>query len=267
MISKARIRSGYATKLPAVKGRTFKFEPGLNILFGPNGCGKTTVLKVVGAYSGTAGGWSRFLDPDILRHEKDAKRLPEDFARLAPGGCEATVEWDGTASFLMSPETGAPAFGALDDSQDGLMGMTDVVAELIGKPSEGQSRLIRLNRFLDVRKAVPDLTKLPERHKHVNSTWQRYMEEFAAYTGSLSRSGPATVLLDEVDRSLSIPNQEVLWSKILPKLAETSQVIAATHCPFALLHPSAIVEMADGYVDSCARSLQAIKTLETKPVR
>ena len=44
---------------PAAKyliGRTFEFQPGkLNIIFGPNGCGKTTILKAIAGTAGIAG--------------------------------------------------------------------------------------------------------------------------------------------------------------------------------------------------------------------
>jgi len=79
MITKAKATSGFSIKLDALKGRAYTFKPGLNILFGPNGCGKTTLLKILGAYSGTEAGWSRFLDPSI--GDDGRSGFPKRFAR------------------------------------------------------------------------------------------------------------------------------------------------------------------------------------------
>jgi predicted AAA+ superfamily ATPase len=109
MITKAEVLSGFAAKLPAF-GKSYEFGPGLNVLFGPNGCGKTTMVGILGAYSGTQAGWSRFLDPPF--GEAKDTRFPKRFKQISPGKCEANVHWDGTANFLMSPETGTPFGGA-----------------------------------------------------------------------------------------------------------------------------------------------------------
>lgn len=38
---------GYETSLPALKGKKFEFTPGLNVIVGPNGCGKTSMMNVI----------------------------------------------------------------------------------------------------------------------------------------------------------------------------------------------------------------------------
>lgn len=270
MIKKVKVTAGYAAKLPALQDKTIKFGPGLNILFGPNGCGKTTLVKLLGAYSGTKAGWSRFVEPRIARAEQNLE-YPEVLGCEAPGDARAKVEWDGTASFLMSPETGDFPGASIDDAPDGIMGAGDLMAEMMGRPSSGQSRLIRLNRFLETLKkgdGIPDLTKLPSKYKDVNDTWQKAMKEFADYAKTLPRDGPVTILLDEIDRSLSLPNQAVLWLDVLPAVAKRYQVIAATHCPFALAHNEGFQEMGEGYVQACrkafARISCAAQLLESK---
>ena len=43
----ANVFPSYVFDLPAIKGRTFVFKPGLNIIVGQNGCGKTSLLNVI----------------------------------------------------------------------------------------------------------------------------------------------------------------------------------------------------------------------------
>jgi hypothetical protein len=139
-----------------------------------------------------------------------------------------------------------------------------VVGEMFAKVSSGQERIIRLNRLADILKSIPDLTKKPKNYNDVNDTWQKAMDKFTKYVKSRPLEGPSTLLLDEVDQSVSIPLQKDFWTIAIPNIAKRFQVIASTHCPFALTHRDlpGFVEMEPGYVDSCVK---AVKTLVGVP--
>ena len=67
MIGALKFHSGYPTKLAGIGKRTIRFNPRINILFGPNGSGKTTILKSLATASGCGtGGWSDGRDPEEL---------------------------------------------------------------------------------------------------------------------------------------------------------------------------------------------------------
>ena len=41
------VSPNYAFSLDSIKGKTFEFKPGINIIVGANGCGKTSLLNII----------------------------------------------------------------------------------------------------------------------------------------------------------------------------------------------------------------------------
>ncbi len=248
MITSTRVTSGYALKLPALADRTFDLTPGLNVFFGPNGCGKTSLLKITAAHVGCGEyGWSAPAKRLYDRVGVHALPYPDVYASEAPGGCRATVPWDGVPALHLATEFKMGGQLSSDSSE-----FTEQLAVVMSKPSSGQLTQHLVGKILNRLKNPPDLTdvrKLQWRadgeinYDTVNSTWMGWMDELVAYVRSLPAVTPAdrrvTVFLDEPDRSLALPIQALLWSKILPRLAQTTQVIVATHSPFALVAPHA----------------------------
>ncbi len=59
MISSLQFHSGYPTQLKGIGKREILFNGWTNVLFGPNGSGKTTILRTLALASGSgSGGWS-----------------------------------------------------------------------------------------------------------------------------------------------------------------------------------------------------------------
>lgn len=249
MISHVAVTDGYATALPAIKGKTFSFGPGLNILFGPNGCGKSTLLNIIAGYTACkGGGWSAVYGPDgfpSLDTDRGGKNFPSD---IESHKCKARLEWDGTACYFNAT--------AVSDAPITSFGMTDAsweeeISVVMGKPSDGQRRLTTLNKtFKKLTETPPDLT-VPKRKSELEAA-------FAEWVKTLPRTGPNTVLLDEPDRSLSIENQAIVLSG-LPNLAKRFQVIVTTHSPLLLLklygEDTNLIDMEKGYLEHSKRIL------------
>ena len=105
MITHIKFDRGFATQLRCTGNKTFKFTPGINVLFGPNGCGKSTIVKTLKAYCGIeTGGWSEVSDPATLGTTSTALGFPTAYASLAPGKCFANVGWTGNPSFFNDGE-------------------------------------------------------------------------------------------------------------------------------------------------------------------
>lgn len=268
MISSATLTGGYASELPCLKGKTFEFSKGLNVLFSPNGTGKSTLLSIMGAYCGInhkSGGWSKAPQPLDLGGSRDKVKFPDSFMHLSPHKCTANIAWDGTPTFINNSATDnlAKHMGYFIDepsmSPDGLItNMHEQMNAMHSIASQGQSRMNKLNQMFGmIDKHVPDITVNP--FGKANDVWSNTGMAFVEYVKSLNPTGRITVLLDEPDKSLSLEMQFFIWHMAFPKISVDRQLIIATHCPLALSVASAnIIDLQEGYIDTAKTILKSI---------
>lgn len=261
MIGSFTVLNGYASKLERLKS-PIEFQPGLNILFGENGCGKSTVLKICAAYcSIEGGGWSRHHRPFIRG------KYPEVYKEHSPGKCEALVQWDGTptlfADSTITDQTNfSYFFDEKMDSPDGMSDMTDQLSIMKGHLSSGMMRILKFKKYVDSLKNPPNILKISKEWKSYNDVWTDGAKKQIEYFESLPRHGPVTFMMDEPDRSLSIENQLFFWENFIPRFADKYQMIVATHCPFALLHAGATwIEFNEKYRAKSMAALQKLKSV------
>lgn len=263
MINSIKVLSGYASNLPCLRDRLFEFTPGINILYGPNGCGKSSLLQIMGAYCGIdskSGGWSKVPKPlDFIG--VDEKVFPRDLCNLAPGKCTAEVKWDGTASFINSSDADSAGkqsghlFFDTDDSPDGITTVEDQLASLWGKMSQGQTRSYKLNKLFHLLKTPPKLTVNP--HAKHNDVWSKTGQAFVDYIKSLNSTGRVSALIDEPEKSLSLDIQMLFWHLGLKFQAIKNQLIIASHSPFSLFVEDAnIIDMEQGYATKSKEIVQ-----------
>lgn len=234
--------------------KQIKFKPGLNILWGPNGCGKTTILLAMARMLHCwQGGVSTLTEHSIrelfkLRFGSNLKSEDKYLNGVMP-------VHDGQAVFFVDPSKGVGAsrsFFDNDFSFEQLMDMRD-------RGSSGQKTTMRLMPLIRLaRGEEPPPVRCNINREYVNDLWISYLDRVEeTMRGTIPRGQP-TVLLDEPDRSLDIPSQVGLW-KILKMARKSVQIIVATHSILALDIPDAhYIDLHRGYLKKCREAAQGL---------
>jgi predicted ATPase len=254
MIKKALVAKGFASELPSLNKRMFNFNNGFNVLFGTNGCGKSTLLKCLKAYCCIQhAGWSK-ISEYVELGAGSPQHFPMVYRAFTPTKeCDTHVEWDGTPTFYNDSDL------RIDDmswfynkdvlKKEGLTTEAEQMDYMAKRPSSGQTRMQKLNKIFNIAKDPPKFTEwLPNGH--------RYERMEADYVRSLPYTGRVTILLDEPEKSLSIPKQIELF-RLLQSFGKDFQIIIATHSPFILFEEGLnIIEMEPGYIEQCKQIIR-----------
>lgn len=222
--------------------REFTFTPGLNVLWGRNGAGKTSLTKLLAR---------------IFHCEQSgAPVVTEESLRVLAGNSinneldvEASLELEhdgqGVRHFDPGHAAGLIGNGAAFDWDFGGEGLQN----LMFRGSAGQTTMFRSDRLTQeiIADVVPRVTwKI--RRAHVNSLWQARCDLAARLLKKNSKKGPPTILLDEPERSYDLNTQGGLW-RMMRAYADEVQFIVASHSLFALGIPEAnYIELSPGYL-------------------
>lgn len=283
--------------------RTFKFSPDkINVIFGPNACGKTTIIRAIAAYAhcGTSSdndGWTsltKYTPMSIqgvstfdIKEEEYAsayyKNIKNSIVRDARN--EAVVDWDGVPVYYenMSErrcrEFGDMVGGLIESEQEEFI-------YLFGKQtmSLGQNSIWMLNKLKKIVAQPPTVESLiaanEKQQKGVNCVWQAaaeanlkyYRDKYLKKLPDDANKRLTTVLMDEIDKSMDITNVIALYSEVLPRIAETAkcQMIIVSHSPIILTdnvynspHYN-VISIDEEYTERCRKLLSNFSFGEEK---
>jgi len=243
------VKDSYA--LPCAKnliGKTFRFEDGkVNILFGPNASGKSTILKQI---KGTAlieeSGSPKFIEPLDFgwgEEKNDINVVINKFKKNS-----SVVKWDGTPVYAYDPDVLRSSrfseFGAMGDMLFGGNTESEIGYHMYGNSiSAGQLSSFMLNNVLKVCTKKNSLenfvSPLVKEINRVNEAWASSYKSEIEYFKTLPKysvESPYTIIFDEIDKSLDVLHVIFLYTEFFPRVAKEygCQIILVSHNPLVL---------------------------------
>ena len=238
--------------LPCAKnlvGKTFTFEDGkINLIFGPNASGKSTIIKALTGEALLGDGFIKIYEPIEMPNwasELTVDSVVSKSNKMKRNSCE--VVWDGKPVYFDNFEqTYRENYGIVGNMTGSAL--SDFSEEMIyrigsNKISAGQNTAYIMNKiFRLVMKDVSTKDLIKPTYDHFmkgNSAWktcaQVQMDYYARY-GHIDEKAPVTLIYDEVDKSLDIETVWRLYTEIFPAIVEKkhNQIILVSHNPLVL---------------------------------
>ena len=242
-------------------GRTFTFDAKkINVLFGPNACGKSTIIRAIAGHALIdQDGYSSLCSPAEFDYGSvfedrapEEDRIDQRIQRLSRNTSE--VDWDGAPvyyhNFEAVLEKSGHAAGSLTDASVLIGSTADEVNYLMTRKiaSQGQNTTLLLKRVLDTVGTPRSLSELFQKEqdsvngigKYINDTWKSAYKDQLDYLSCFEKFNvlsPATILFDEIDKSLDTMTVWQLYTYFLPKYIEKTgvQIILVTHNPLVMM--------------------------------
>lgn len=292
MIKSVQFTEGYPLDLVSqydgktkLLARKFEFKPGLNILFGPNGCGKSTILRAIAAHGLTKKGWSNIdISPaklsfklDIFGDQPEPMDIETHFASEMK--CKADVELDGPV-YYVNPEVTEYEHAEYRAGNNLGSGTLSAMAEIAlrfdaSKQSSGEACMTAQGNILTnladgtLAFSKARIDDMLESRKNSNEQWYNAAKTAYEYAEStVLKGGCPTVILDEPENHFSMEITVGLFQNIIPELiARGYQVIVATHfvlAPFMVKDTNVIA--IDRNVDKLKQYMLDLLTGKIPPV-
>jgi ABC-type cobalamin/Fe3+-siderophores transport system ATPase subunit len=241
----------YAAKVPFfITTKSVAFKPGLNILFGPNGCGKSTVLRMAALALAAEQGGVSTVTRDWL-----SKLYDYDGTERLAG---ITVLHDGQPVMYGNPRNAVGLIGGGAGFDDDFMQAG--VASIRSKASTGYTTMQRLGSMIEVsQKDAPFPARIDDRISARGGSHRGLAAALAQLKGTLP-PGPKTLIFDEPESGLAIPAQGNLFNLLYAAARENGfQIIVATHSTFSLCLPEAnYIEMAPDYLTYSEEAISSV---------
>ncbi len=236
------------------KSKVIKFTKGLNLIIGENGCGKSTLINMLGFYTFSNTGVSTLktgLNNDSINNFFNHNDIPCD-------GINVTNDYRLKVHKLV-----------VDDDRDNedMLSSFEKFGSYFNSInlSEGQKLIYAIHNTFNKMFTDDLLFDHSALSVRVNDVWKNYQDEIKKYImlNQVNEVEPVfTVLMDEPDRNLDIENVQQIYD-ILSNQKENGQMIVSIHNPLLIYSLSKleninIIELTKGYKDSVIKHVESL---------
>jgi energy-coupling factor transporter ATP-binding protein EcfA2 len=248
MINSIKIKDGALKKL--LKNKIFEFTPGLNVIWGRNGVGKSLLLKTMANYCFVeqtgGGGWSsynymlKFSSYDFNYKSKN-KNLSDVYE--FDKNSKIDIDWSGDPTFYMHHDDMIDDHCIMGYEMGGsnwINGLGKIIDTVHRKhekssPSSGQQIKGIGEMLLNIK--APNLEDKVYLRSDYAYDYISYIKERKNLFNGESKP---TLLLDEIDSQLDLFNQIWFHEEIIPQLLKKYQIILVSHSIFATKYENVI---------------------------
>lgn len=235
----------YAEKLDFFKNnKSIEFKPGLNIIFAPNGTGKSTILEILAKFTASEQG-------GISTITNSWKQDMINFGVNTMKGIK--VFHDGQPTLYNNPRKAVGLFGGMAAFDDDFFEQGIMETQL--RESTGYTTMTRLQRVLAVLSGQAQMPKDFQKKSSLDDTYNTFLK------ANIEKSQP-TMILDEPESGLAIHVQANIFRMINKRAKENNlQIIVATHSPFALSCDANFIELQSGYLKIAKQEIELLSVM------
>lgn len=256
----------YASKIESLaNGTEYKFKNGVNIIIGENGCGKSTLMRLMSMYLLCEGTMCSKFHDDVLRMRN---MFRDSFSDGDKGGLKdgIDIKADYTSvvyNYMIAKEM------SNDSILDSIHSISSYMESVNASTGEGiTSMLYRLFDYAFSNKEINfPIDAIKELVGRSNDYWAHNLNTLLDYyernkVKVTKENFAFTFLLDEPDRNVDVLHIEDLY-KVLSYEKEYTQLICVIHNPILIYKLSKLdyvnfIEMSPGYLKKVKKVIDSI---------